>query len=495
MTKPRTIMTRCNDCNHIWKRPKYANRKCPKCGSTRIGEVTDGGGPTVAPGPDVDLDLSPIEDEAEEPEPPVTTKTEKQKAKVADTKTAKGMAMYNAIPAKSDYIAAEDLTAQEKMIGDLLAGVGVKQPTAIAKILGRGPTDNPKWLDSILNRHGISYQQRLLVHDILFPDDMDSDKEPSQKGGDTDDFASGMKEMFGTMRQMWMMSMMKDMMGGGNQPRGENVPLQAPQRPPEMMVPLPDENGNPTIDTTTGEVVKVPVSIFMAYKSRQHSERPSTLQEFMQFQQMQLDSQTKFFAALGGNRGDPAEQMKLVAEKLAAQNEAKMQELNAARQSEITTLKAQVETDKRLEERDRQWGVEMKRVSEELEKKRREVEKMADSKAGDALSVQTDIQRKTGDVLTETIKGATQEFREGRKEMRSIFTEQMRQQTIVDGARQQRQATTTSVMEVPLDQVGRELDSMEQQEGMQVEPPQAQQPVRRPKRDTLDLSILVGEGD
>jgi len=233
----------------------------------------------------------------------------------------------------------------------------------------------------------------------------------------------------------------------------------------------------------------------MAYKSRQHSERPSTLQEFMQFQQMQLDSQTKFFAALGGNRGDPAEQMKLVAEKLAAQNEAKMQELNAARQSEITTLKAQVETDKRLEERDRQWGVEMKRVSEELEKKRREVEKMADSKAGDALSVQTDIQRKTGDVLTETIKGATQEFREGRKEMRSIFTEQMRQQTIVDGARQQRQATTTTVTEVPLDQVGRELDSMEQQEGMQVEPPQAQQPVRRPKRDTLDLSILVGEGD
>ncbi len=488
MTRPKHIPTRCTDCGHVWKRPKYAIRKCPKCNSANIQELEQEGEPTPPGVPEPSPEPDVFDEASVEPEPPVVE--EKKPAPVAKPKPQAGMNMSMAIPAKSDYIQAEDLTAQEKMLGEMFMGVGIKQPTALAKIVGRGPTDNPQWMDKILSRHGISYQQRLLVHDLLFPDDAETGKDVAGKEGGESGPRATMHAMMEDMREMWYMDMMQKMMGGGRD-QGQAVPPQATPPPQEPLVPLLNEQGLPMIDATTGQVIKVPASLFMIYSTQKHAEQPSTLQQFMQFQTMQLEQQAKFIAAMGGNKGDSAETMRLIAEKLAAESSAKMQELNAQRMAEITTLKAELSAKDRLEQQARQYGAALAEKERMLEEKLREIEKLNDARSGDALSVQTEIQRRSGEAMVKAVEGATSEFREGRKEVRGIVLEQVKQKQIV-GNEQGGQAVTTSVQEVSLDQVGKELDQMEGRPPAAPAAQQAPHPPQKPRRETLDLSVLVG---
>lgn len=489
MTKAKYTKSRCSACGHVWQRPRYAKKACPNCNSPDIQEVgTDDAvaPPAVAPEPEPEL----IPEPTEEPGPPVVEEVKPKAEAAVKPKVGGGMSMSMAIPAKSEYVNTEELTPQEQVLARVMGGVGIKQPTALAQILGRGPADDAKWVDKILSRHGISYQQRLLVHDVLFPGDMDGSGDDGGKAHQQDDIEAGFGKMFTTMQRMWMMKMMMETMGTS---QGQHVPLQPTQTTTsEPLVTMMDpKTGLPMLDAATGQPVKVPASMYLIYTAQQRQEQPSTLMQFMQFNEMQLKNQMEFFKALGGgNQGGGPEQMKLIAEKLAAENRAQMEALNAQRQNEITTLKAQLAAKEQLEQQANQYGRMLAEKERELEAKMRELEKAQDAKTADQLSVQTDIQRKTGEVMTEAVKGATAEFREGRKEVRSILLDQARQQQIVDG-RGQQQATTTSVQEVPLVQVERELGQMEQAAG--IPPPPAPAPQGR-RREVLDLSVLVGGG-
>jgi len=457
--KKATLPYQCLDCGHgadgEWMKTKYGGKACPICGSANtqkldvsaeiVGEPGMMDAPAAPPGT---VPIAPFIDAV--PDLP----TPKSAPKVPPAKVT--APLMQTIPKTSTSVDVISQGPQEAQFCSLLNDVGIKQAALIARIVTQSDrAEDPKFVDEMLRRYRIPLLQRQIVVDAWSgvigaePFVIGEGEHGQGSGG-----ASPMREMMNDMREMFMLQMMSKMMVPEQQQRPAVDPANRP--PVDPLIPMTDDDGDPMVDPTTGQVIKVPASLFMIYKGKQTSEKPSTLQEFMGMQQFNLENQKVMMEMFGGNKGPDSE---MVAKVAGLEATTQMQIIAAKSQSEIDDLKAQIMAERARQETERMMGQHIGERDKQIRELASELEHMRQSREVSYQETQVDMARKTNDVVMDTMKEATKELRDSRREFRGLLVDNMKNQQFVDAARDR--VSGGPVMEVPLEQVERDIANVE----------------------------------
>ena len=460
--KKETVLSQCLDCGHgadgEWKKVKYGGKACPRCGSqntqpldTSLDVLGDPGMIDAPAGPPGAAPLAAMPQYVEAVQDSPKAKTPPK------TPPAKVTAPYaQTIPKVSTSVDIESRGPQEEQFSRLLTDAGIKQADLLARIIMQSDkAEDPKFVDTMLRRYHIPLIQRQVVVDAwagsVGADPFLIGEGESPQGN----HGSPMAQMVNEMREMFMMKMMSQMLMGGDQQ--QRPPIDPSTRPPpEVMIPMTDDAGEIMVDPTTGQVIKVPASLYMVYKGKQGAEKPSSLQEFMAMQNFNMENQKMMFEAFGGaNKGPDVEMMAKVA---ALETETRMRALDQERSNQIGELQAQLQIEKALKQQEQQLGAYISEKDKQIKELAMELESMRQSREVSYQETQVDMARKTNDLVMDTVKEGTKEVRDARREFRGLLVDNMKNQQFVDAARDR--VSGGPVQEVSLDQVERDIDGM-----------------------------------
>jgi hypothetical protein len=453
------IPFQCLDCGHgaegEWKKSKYGTKACPICGSKNTQKMEAAAETLGEPG----LMDQPVAPPGTVPLPyqPPTPEPKAQPAKAAKAAPAKQTApLATTIPKVSTSVDVNMRSPQEEQFAQLLADVGVKQADLLSRIIMQSDkAEDPKYIDAQLMRYKIPLLQRQIVIDAwsasmgIDPYMVGHGGEAQQAGGQ-----SSMSQMVNEMREMFMLQTMAKMMGNDNQQRPAVDPATRP--PAEPLVPMTDENGEIMVDPTTGQVIKVPASLYMIYKGKQNVEQPSSLDQFMSMQNYNMEQQKMFMEMFGGQNKGPDPEM--MAKMAGLEAETRMRALDQERSNQIGELQAQLQIEQALKRQEAQFGQYISEKDKQIKTLASELEMMRQSREVSYQETQVDMARKTNDVVMDTVKEATKEMREARKDIRGIMVENMRNEQFVQAATER--VSGGPVMEVPLDQVEADVGNM-----------------------------------
>ena len=446
----------CLDCGHgadgEWGKNKYGPKACPACGSAKTGPMEVTSSELVGDPRMMDQSASILGAVPTYKETPQDQSAAKKAPKGAQVKVA--APFVQSIPKMSTSVDIATRSSQEEQFAGLLSDVGVKQADLLASIIMQSDkAEDPKFVDTMLRRYHIPLLQRQVVVDSWAGS---VGAEPFLIGQDehVQGGQSPMKEMMNDMREMFMLQMMSKMMV----PEQQRPTIDPATRPPvEPLVPMTDENGDIMVDPTSGAVIKVPASLYMIYKGKQGAEKPSTLQEFMAMQSFNMENQKLMFEAFGGaNKGPDVEMLSKVA---ALETETRMRALLDEKGRDISNLEAQVRVQNALDEQEKRFGQYLGEKDKQLKELASELERLQQSREVSYQETQVDMARKTNDMVMDTAAAATKEMREARREIRGLVVDNMKNQQFVDAARDR--VSGGPVMEVPLDQVEKDIASVE----------------------------------
>jgi len=448
----------CLDCGHgadgEWGKNKYGPKACPACGSAKTGPMEVTSSELVGDPRMMDQSASILGAVPTYKETPQDQSAAKKAPKGAQVKVA--APFVQSIPKMSTSVDIATRSSQEEQFAGLLSDVGVKQADLLASIIMQSDkAEDPKFVDTMLRRYHIPLIQRQVVVDA-WAGSVGADPFLIGEGeGPQGGHGSPMAQMVNEMREMFMMKMMSQMLMGGDQQ--QRPPIDPSTRPPpEVMIPMTDDAGEIMVDPTTGQVIKVPASLYMVYKGKQGAEKPSSLQEFMAMQNFNMENQKMMFEAFGGaNKGPDVEMMAKVA---ALETETRMRALDQERSNQIGELQAQLQIEKALKQQEQQLGAYISEKDKQIKELAMELEAMRQSREVSYQETQVDMARKTNDLVMDTVKEGTKEVRDARREFRGLLVDNMKNQQFVDAARDR--VSGGPVKEVPLDQVERDIDGM-----------------------------------
>jgi len=401
----KTVDLICNECGHKWTQEHRKRRQCPECQSYDVGPLEGGLGPDTTPAD-------------------TTAKPEKPKGKPPTAAP-----LVQTIPKLTTSVDKEHRSSQEEEFSNLLNDVGIKQADLIASIVMRSDkAEDPKHIDDMLRKYRVPGFQRQIILDAWCS--TQGLNEFHVEGGTSnvegDEMGEMLKPMTKLMMQKVQFKMLKDM-AREEEPRSAYAP---PPAPPESMVPLFDDEGVPVTDAN-GKQAMVPASVWLIQqqaKARHEGEEQPHPYE------VGMDLATKMFdkwIAMMNPQGNAAAQQQLAAAQ--AQN-ATLQALQPLQQ-QMASLQADIARRAALEDQARQYGQLIGQRDKRLDELQRERDKLADQRLRSFEDTQIQMQQKVNDLLMDSGKGFTEEFRQTRRDVKDLLKEQMKQEQVVEQTR------------------------------------------------------------
>jgi hypothetical protein len=427
----------CLDCDNNWDKKKWASKRCPNCGSDN-----------TQPKQEAKTMEEPASEIVVEEEP-----EEKPKKKAAPKKVTHPI--VTTMP-KGSTMDVSTRSPWEQEFAELLSDVGIKQSDRIARIImGSDKAEDPKYIDKQLQRYRVPLIQRQIILDFWCA--QQGIEPPEVHGGDSEGAVheeSEFGKMAREMMDMFKFKMMSKMMMDDD---GRKAPPEAPRRDPEPMVPMRDEEGNLVIDETTGQIVKVPASIYMAYQAQHNRQAPTQLDQFMEMMKYNMENQKMFIEMFGGVNKGPDPEMQAQLSDLKAKT--MQQESDLRWQEKLDEMQAHLNTEQALKQQGQHYGQMLDQLEKQVQEMKAERERLMSERQMDYQTAQIEQARKSSDMAMEMVAEASKEFRATRRDVRELVTENMKNQQYVDQARGRLQ--TGQVQEVPLDAVGKDLERME----------------------------------